>query len=139
MPVLDEIVRVYDVTGRAVSPDDIVGLTGLTAEDVRRALFALADASPPYFTVIDGSSLGGREIAFVTRPTREARQAVGAWPTPDALVDRMIAALLEAADKEPNPEKRTRLRALAEGMGGVARDVILGVASATVASQFGVG
>lgn len=130
---------VYDTTGMPVSPETIAGLTGLTGEDVRRALFALADASPPYFTVIDGTSQTGRGIAGVNQPTREARQAVGAWPTPDALVDRMVAALLAAAEQEPNSERRSMLRNLAEGMGGFARDVLVGVTSAAVATQCGGG
>jgi len=69
--------------------------------------------------------------------TDEARQAVGQWPSPQVWVERLIQALLEAAEREPDPERKGRLRALAEGLGGFARDVAVGVLSGGITQSMG--
>jgi hypothetical protein len=50
-----------------------------------------------------------------------------AWPTPDNLVEELVAALLRAADKETSEAEKGRLRAAAEVIGGMARDIVVGV------------
>ena len=69
--------------------------------------------------------------------TPEARQAVGQWPSPDVWVERMVQALHEAAEREPDPEKKGRLHAMAEGLGGFARDVAVGVLSGGITQSMG--
>ena len=59
--------------------------------------------------------------------TDEARQVVGQWPTPESVADRIVAALLEAADREPDERKRTKLRAAADALGGFSRDLLVNV------------
>jgi hypothetical protein len=61
--------------------------------------------------------------------TSEARRAVGQWPTPEGVADRIVAELLEAADREPDERKRTRLRAAAETLGSFGRDLLVNVAA----------
>ena len=61
--------------------------------------------------------------------TDEARRAVGQWPTPEAVADRIVAALLEAAEREPDRQKQTKLRAAAETLGSFGRDLLVNVAA----------
>jgi hypothetical protein len=46
---------------------------------------------------------------------------------PEVWADGIIRALLEAAEREPDQERRSRLRATAEGLAGFGRDVLVGV------------
>jgi hypothetical protein len=69
--------------------------------------------------------------------TDEARQVVGQWPSPELWVDRLVQALREAAEQESDPERRGRLRAMAEGLGGFARDVAVGVLSGGITQSMG--
>jgi hypothetical protein len=89
---------------------------------VARAVRAL---SPRFIKT--GAALGGLMDVAIMGVADEARQAVGQWPSPEVWVERLVQALREAAEREPDPERRGRLRALAEGLGGFARDVAVGV------------
>ena len=139
LPVLAAIVALYDESGAAVRAEQIVEATGLTEVDVQRALFALADEQPLFFSTIDGSSLAGRAVLAVTQPTGQARRAVGAWPTAETLADRIVAALNAAADDEPDPVKKGKLRSAAAAGGGVARDVFVEVLSGVLVKSTGIG
>ncbi len=61
--------------------------------------------------------------------TDAARRAVGQWPSAETWADRIVQALLDAADQEPDEAKRSRLRSAAESLGGLGRDVLVGVLS----------
>jgi hypothetical protein len=57
---------------------------------------------------------------------------LGAWPTAETLVDQLAAALRAAADAEPKPEEKGRLRQAADVLGGMAPDVAVSVISAKI-------
>ncbi|MDQ3381579.1 MAG: hypothetical protein M3546_14905 [Actinomycetota bacterium] len=57
----------------------------------------------------------------------EGRRAVGTWPSADAVLADLVAALREAADREPDPEKKGALRRLADEIAGIAHDVAVNV------------
>ena len=59
--------------------------------------------------------------------TDEARQAVGQWPSPESLADRIIRELPDAAEREPDEAQRPRLRAAADALGGFGRDLLVNV------------
>jgi hypothetical protein len=65
--------------------------------------------------------------------TGAARRAAGAWPSPDALLVKLIEGLNEAADAESEPEKKGLIRQTADVMGGIARQV----ATSVIAGQIG--
>ncbi len=46
---------------------------------------------------------------------------LGTWPSAEALVDQLGAALARAAEAEVEPQRRSRLRAAAEGLAGFGR------------------
>ena len=83
-------------------------------------------------TVLSGDWVIGR---VAERRLRES----GAWPTADQLAARLVTALGEAAERESEPEKRTRLRGLASGLGGAGRDVLVDVMAAVVTKSAGLG
>jgi hypothetical protein len=127
LPVLDAVVRYFDEhpQGVMLSCKEVADLAGRDPTDVYRALKIL---QPTYLRLAEG--LGhGPTSSSVRGVTDEARRAVGQWPSAEMWVDRLVAALREAAEREPDPERRGRLRAMAEGLGGFARDVAVGVLS----------
>jgi hypothetical protein len=126
LPVLDAIVRYFDEHDGPEIPDagTFAKLTGVDAGQVGRAVRALG----PRF-VKTGPGLGGLTELPIMGVTDEARQAVEQWPSPEIWVERLVQALREAAEREPDPERRGRLRTMAEGLGGFARDVAVGVLS----------
>ncbi len=136
LPVLTALVEHFDDSDAAQwHRSDVVGATGLDADSVARALAALHGAQPPY---VAGVSVEEASYPVVlTGVTERARRAVGAWPTPEALVDRLVAALLAAADDEGDPDQRSRLRQAAGWLGGSLRDVATQVATGVVLHQTG--
>ena len=56
-----------------------------------------------------------------------ARRELGSWPTPENFIEELVAALSRAADNETSEAERSRLRAAAEVIGGMARDITVGV------------
>jgi hypothetical protein len=127
LPILDAIVRHFEESDDPYPPgipteETFAEVTGRDVREVRKAVQNLRQS---YLVVQDGG-LGDSMIMGVTD---EARRAVGLWPTPEGIVDRLVQGLLDAADQEPDEHKRSRLRAVAEGLGGFARDVAVGVIS----------
>ena len=134
LPVLEAIVRYFDEHDGPEIPDveTFVKLTGMDPGQVARAVRAL---SPRFIKT--GAALGGLMDVAIMGVTDEARQAVGQWPTPESVADRIVAALLEAADEEPDERKRTKLRAAAETLGSFGRDLLINVAANVATKPIG--
>jgi len=113
LPVLDAVVRYFEEEFDREYPraQTFADRLGMDLQQVARAVMALA---PTYLVV--APSLGGPESLGIDGVTDEARRAVGQWPTPEAVVKRIAHALLEAADREPDERKRSRLRAAGEAL-----------------------
>jgi hypothetical protein len=131
LPVLDIVVRYFDEhpQGVMLRCEEIADLAGRDPAEVHQALKAL---EPTYVRL--GPGLGSPSVRGVTD---QARRVVGQWPSPEVWVDRLVQALREAAEREPDPERRGRLRAMAEGLGGFARDVAVGVLSGGITQSMG--
>ncbi len=135
LPVLTYLVERLDrFDVHRVDLPEIEQATGLSSDDVARALKAL-----------DGEFIEGlkqEEFSyplFITGITGAARRAVGAWSTPDSLVDRIVSGLDAAADQEPDPSRKSKLREFAEALGGSMREVVVEVVGATIARGIGIG
>jgi hypothetical protein len=129
--VLEAIVRLYDETGSAMRVAAVGAVAGVSDEDdLQRALRALEHNDPPFVTKMTGSF--GVGIILVGAPTGHARRVVGAWPTPDALADRIIAALCNAADNELDEAQKGKLRRAAEAVAGVGRDILTDVTAQVI-------
>lgn len=135
LPLLRAIVDLYDQTGHPVRASRLAQRTGLDEKTVQAGLRALAgQQDPPYFSA---NTAAGNHVVWVSKVTGHARRAVGAWPTPDLLADRIVAALEQAADASEDEEERSRLRRMAAWCGDAGRDVLVGVAAAVVAGGAG--
>ena len=132
--VLDAIVSYFDenVNDPFVDVADLAPLAGMEPIDVYRAVLALDGR------FIEWSPLMGPDYAgHVIGVHPEARVAVGAWPSGETMTAQLIEAIEQAADREPDPEKKTRLRALADGLGGAARDITVSVLTKMIEHQTG--
>ena len=134
LPVLDAIVRYFDEHDGPEIPDveTFAKITGIDPGQVGRAVRAL---SPRFIKT--GPGMGGLTEVSIMGITDEAREKVGQWPTPEAVADRIVAALQEAADREPDQGKRTKLRAAAETLGSFGRDLLVNVAANVATKPIG--
>jgi hypothetical protein len=64
---------------------------------------------------------------------------VGQWPTAESLAGQIAEALAEAAEHEPDPVKKSRLREAGAVLGDTARGVLVEVLSRVVERQAGMG
>lgn len=122
--------RLYDETGGLMGSTAIGAAAGLSEEDTQRALRALQHNSPSFVTDMREAADG--DILLVDAPTGHARRVAGAWPTPESLTDRIIAALNDAADNEPDEAKKGKLRRAAEAVAGVGRDILTDVTAQVI-------
>jgi len=135
LPVLDVVVRYFDEhpQGARLSCKEVADLASRDPTDVYRALKIL---QPTYLRLVEG--LGHGPISSSVRGvTDDARRVVGQWPSAEVWLDRLVEALREAAERESDPEKKSRLRTMAEGLGGFARDVAVGVLSGGITQSMG--
>jgi hypothetical protein len=130
LPILRSALGRIDAGEHFVSLEDIRAESGLSVSQMRIAVDALRGASPPYLEVqlthAGPDVMGG----FVHQVTERTRRELGTWPTSANVVDELVAALERAADSASEPGQSSRLRALADGLSGFARDVAVGVVSA---------
>lgn len=131
--MLDAIVRAYEVSAAPGQPGDVTRALGLEEEEVARAVRALDSGG--YLRDVRYSASG---FPFLTGvPTGEARRAVGAWPTPESLAERLVVAMDQAAEVEQDAEVRGWLRRLSSHLGGAGRDLAVEIAAATLNRQLG--
>lgn len=128
LPVLDAVVELFDeCPGNWLLGQQVVERTGMDRKDVERAVSAL---SPDY--VILGQQMaadGDIGTQVLESVTAEARRVVGQWPTGKRLVEQLAAGIAQAAERETDPEQKSRLRAIASGLVGVAKTIAVNVAS----------
>ena len=135
LPVLDAMVKYLDDAVGSLYPElrDIAELTGFEIKEVGKAALALESDR----LIELGKSAGGPGTWHVSGVSGEARRLVGQWPTAEQFVDEVAQRLQAAADEEPDPERRSRLRELASSAGDVARGVFVDVTSAVISRQMG--
>lgn len=135
LPVLDAIVKYLDDAVGTLYPElrDIAELTGLEVKEVGKAALALQGDH----LIELGQSAGGPGTWHVSNVSGDARRLVGQWPTAEQFVDEVAQRLLAAADEEPDPERRSRLRELASSAGDVARTVFVDVTASVISRQMG--
>jgi hypothetical protein len=127
LPILAAALRRLDA-GEDPSLEDIRADAGLTVAQLAAGLKALEGASPPYIEVgYTGGWTDDQANGWVDRVSERARRELGAWPSAASLVADLVEALSAAADAEPEPERKSRLRTAADFLGGAARDVAVSV------------
>lgn len=135
LPVLDAIVRRFDESPFAIlNVGDVANLVGLEAGSVLSACRALDGV----YIEMDYVMAGGRpDPHHVRAVTPEARRVVGQWPSGEQWVERLVRALNEAAEVEPDEDRRSKLRTAAQTLGGIARQVAVAVATAGITHATG--
>lgn len=128
-PVLREVARNIDSGKRPVPIHAVMAETGLSNADVKLAANALVRRG----LVSVDAGLGGAR-AF-TNISSDAYLLTGLHPSGDDAVTRLIEALRQAADLEPDPIEKSRLRGLADQAGGISRTVLGGVLTAVLTHQ----
>jgi predicted ArsR family transcriptional regulator len=137
LPVLDATVRLLDEGNFLARVVDIAEATGLDVRAVDRALDALEGR---YVVKYNKQATGGHpDTWYVTKVTAAARQTVGQWPTAASVTARLAEAFGSAAESEPDPEKRSRLRQVAGFLQSTGRDVATEVVSKVILRSAGMG
>jgi len=129
LPVLDATVRLLEES-YMVTVSDIAARTNLDLAEVARSLEALA---PDYVDFRKTTTGGDPRFWYVLKATPEARRAVGQWPTPDALIDRLAAELSSAAERESDPEHKGLLLYAARLVGDTLREIAVRAAAQVLA------
>lgn len=128
LPVLRVLVEAFDEPDRfSMTLDEIQQRTGLSEDDVKRATRALFEAEPP---LIKG--IGADQVAYPLRivgVTERARVLAGQWPSPENIVEALAAALDQRAAETNEPEERSRLTSLADGLRGIGKEIVVRVLS----------
>ncbi|MDQ4103440.1 MAG: hypothetical protein M3186_06940 [Actinomycetota bacterium] len=133
--VLHWVIERFERNGPSIEVGEVLRVFPEDQYDsVRNLLRRLSTHS--YRIAVNGA---GRERPPVsTNVTERTLSVVGSWPdNAELLADRILVALVEGAVNEPDPEKRFKLKAGLEGVGGMTRDVLVGVVAAAMAKSSG--
>lgn len=135
LPVLRVIVDEYEANGgyTTVTREVIAEKTGFTLEKVDLSLLTLSNSTDAFFSVVGAG--GGIGIAGVYNLTDNAYRAVGEWPTPDDLADRLIERFIQFAETAPE-EEASKVRAAVSVLGDIGKAtlsaILAGFATGTV-------
>ena len=124
LPVLRAAVQIYEETGhpkiRASHIDRVLGFDKETTQRAIRALY-----TEPYFEA--GTQAFGGETLSVGAPTSAALRVAGQWPTPENMVERLVAALQAASEDENVPEpERGKAKQAAMWLGDTLSKIAIG-------------
>lgn len=136
IPVIDAAARYIEEHFLESFPNGgiLAEMTGLSITEVG---LALNEVNGHYLKV--AITLDGPEYWDVTEIHPDGRRAIGQWPTPESLADRLVEALAAAAEREPDAERRGWLRKTAAYLAGAGRDLAVEVAAAVVTRSTGLG
>jgi hypothetical protein len=102
---------------------DISGLVGVEADDdaIQAVVRALVDAG--YLAVHFESAAGIQMVS----PTPKTLELEAGWPSSSAqaAVDELVVALDAEISATPDPERRSKLLSVRDGLVGAARDVAI--------------
>jgi hypothetical protein len=131
LPILQALLHRFDAGEQIVDLETIRAELDMRGPQLLAASTALRDADPPYIELELSSgwtenSAGG----VVTRVYERTRRELGSWPSPEAMLNQLVVALEDASESEAEPERKGRLRAAAETLGGMARDLAVDVMAA---------
>lgn len=122
--MLVELVRRLEYDGaREVLVDDLT-VAGLTPAQVGAAARRLAAGD----LILTENVAETTVPAYVFGITPRALQAVGTWPSPEQLVDRLLEALADAAEHAGTDEERSRARRALDALRSAGRDVLVNAA-----------
>jgi hypothetical protein len=131
LPVLIALVEQFDDPAVSlIRTPQVAALTGLDESVVERGLTALFEARPRFVEGFAPEEV--RVPSYISGVTERARRAVGAWPTPESVVDQLVQALTATAERERDPERESKLKEVAAWLAGGMRDVAVQVVGAVL-------
>jgi hypothetical protein len=125
MPVLSTTVALLE-DSYMVTVSDIAERTGLELAEVARSLDAL---DPTYVDFRKTETGGDPRFWYVLKVTPAAREAVGQWPTPESLIDRLATALSDAAEQRADSAEKGSLHEAAGLLAGAVHDAAVQAAA----------
>jgi hypothetical protein len=125
LPVLKAVVDIFEDDGEDnIEAGEIERRTGFDDETVQRALRVLY--KHPYLERESGMSDGNGRVLYAGEPTGDGLRAAENWPSPQGVIDRLVAALEQAAtDESRPPEERSMLKKAALTIRGAAYQVAI--------------
>ena len=130
-PILEAIAK-HDQDLRGLSSEDAARETDLPAAAVLRAIKRLVDAG--YLDGIDVMTQDSTGPEYMHLHLLEpGLREVGAWPSDP--YDALLAIVAHQLDAEPDPERRSRLQILRDGLVSVGRDVVTGILTSYASGQ----
>jgi hypothetical protein len=131
LPVLDATVSLLEVGGDYPEVMDISDRSGIHEDDVGRSLRAM------HGEYLDLAITGDVGSWCVRSVTAAARRAVGQWSSPENVVDALAEAFGDAAEHEPDSEKKGRLGQVGAFLSTTGRDVATEVVSKVILRSAG--
>jgi hypothetical protein len=136
LAVLMKVAELYEGTGESLEPlEQLLEFFPADQRDaVRQSLRRLGDHS--YIDTVTTAGMGQpSQIVRINRVTEKGLRATGAWPDDaELLADRVLAALVERAENEPDPEKQSKIKTALKAVGGMSRDVLVDVLGTAIKS-----
>jgi len=141
LPVLRAAIELcLESPGRLHRFRELVEHVGLPYETARAAMLRLDSASPPFLKIVtewdDDDAL---DIVLFSQPTERGLLAVGAWPTPESALDRLIQAMEAQAQQAGSEEERSKARAIAAWFGNAGRDLMVNAMAGVVSGSIAAG
>lgn len=130
LPLLRSAVARFETYGEATS-EEIAADTGLGYRLLHETAFRLRDEG-----FLDIYFEGGGSF-HITGITERGLTEVGAWPTPESLVERLLAALEEQANAAPTEQERSRARRTLDALKGIGLDVLTNAAGSALGGAAG--
>jgi hypothetical protein len=125
LPFLRSAVSRFETYGEATS-EEIASDTGLDFGLLHETAFRLRDEG--YLNI----SFEGGGTFSVAGVTALGLTAVGAWPTPEGFVDRLLAALEAREAAATTEDERTRIRRVLDVVSALGRDVLVNAAGSAL-------
>lgn len=121
--------------GRSLSSPDLAELVGRDHLETLAALSALT----PTHLIGKEDRRGANMLAsiVVIEVTERGRRAAGLWPAHDNHLASLIAALQSAAEQTDDPEQRSTLRRVGDGLAAAPGNIAAGAVTAWLAAQGG--
>ncbi len=130
LPFLRSAVARFETYGEATS-EEIAADTGLGYRLLHETAFRLRDEG-----FLEFSSHGGGSFD-VTGVTERGLTEVGAWPSPESLVERLLAALEKLAEEAPTEDDRSRAQRSFDFLQSLGRDVLTNAAGSALGGLAG--
>jgi hypothetical protein len=130
LPVLDAAVTLVDAQPFVGTPlRELAEAAGVSTDGAIAALRALETAG------LVEVQWGSARHARVTNVSGEARQLVGAWPTPESYADRLTQELDRRIDQTSDDDERGRLEKMRDAAIGMGRGLFVDVTAAVLTRQ----